>query len=73
MVYPRPRSVRVVDITLSLPQLLLALAFVAASGPSLVTVIVVLGLTRGERYTRVVRDEILARGDVIATPVCGPG
>jgi peptide/nickel transport system permease protein len=49
-----------VDVTLSFPQLLLALAFVAALGPSLVTIIVVLGLTGWERYTRVVRAEVLA-------------
>ena len=50
----------VVDITLSFPQILLALAFVAALGPSLVTIIVVLGLTGWERYTRVVRSEVMA-------------
>ena len=50
----------VVDVTLSFPQLLLALAFVAALGPSLSTIIVVLGLTGWERYTRVVRAEVLA-------------
>ena len=50
----------VVDVTLSFPQLLLALAFVAALGPSLVSIIVVLGLTGWERYTRVVRAEVLA-------------
>jgi ABC-type dipeptide/oligopeptide/nickel transport system permease subunit len=50
----------VVDVTLSFPQLLLALAFVAALGPSLVTIILVLGLTGWERYTRVVRAEVLA-------------
>src|SRR4030095_4547699 len=50
----------VVDVTLSFPQLLLALAFVAALGPSLTTIIVVLGLTGWERYTRVVRAEGLA-------------
>jgi ABC-type dipeptide/oligopeptide/nickel transport system permease subunit len=50
----------VVDITLSFPQILLALAFVAALGPSLVTIIVVLGLTGWERYTRVVRAEVMA-------------
>jgi peptide/nickel transport system permease protein len=49
----------VVDVTLSFPQILLALAFVAALGPSLVTVILVLGLTGWERYTRVVRAEVL--------------
>ena len=58
----RPDTVimTVVDVTLSFPQLLLALAFVAALGPSLTTVIVVLGLTGWERYTRVVRAEVLA-------------
>jgi ABC-type dipeptide/oligopeptide/nickel transport system permease subunit len=50
----------VVDITWSFPQLLLALAFVAALGPSLVTVILVLGFTGWERYARVVRAEVLA-------------
>lgn len=50
----------VVDVTLSFPQLLLALAFVAALGPSLWTIIVVLGLTGWERYARVVRAEVLA-------------
>jgi peptide/nickel transport system permease protein len=50
----------VVDVTWSFPQLLLALAFVAALGPSLATIILVLGLTGWERYTRVVRAEVLA-------------
>ena len=50
----------VVDVTLSFPQILLALAFVAALGPSLATVIVVLGMTGWERYTRVVRAEVMA-------------
>ena len=45
---------------MSFPQILLALAFVAALGPSLVTIIVVLGLTGWERYTRVVRAEVMA-------------
>ncbi len=50
----------IVDITWSFPQILLALAFVAALGPSLVTVTLVLGLTGWERYARVVRAEVLA-------------
>ena len=49
-----------VDIMLSFPALLLALAFAAALGPSLTTVILVLGLTGWERYARVVRAEVLA-------------
>ena len=50
----------VVDVTWSFPGLLLALAFVAALGPSLVTIVLALGLTGWERYTRVVRAEVLA-------------
>ena len=50
----------IVDIALSFPALLLALAFAAALGPSLTTVILVLGLTGWERYARVVRAEVLA-------------
>jgi len=53
----------IVDITWSFPQLLLALAFVAALGPSLVTIVLVLGLTGWERYARVVRAEVLALRD----------
>ncbi len=50
----------IVDVWLSFPQLLLALAFVAALGPSLLTIIVAIGLTGWERYSRVVRAEVLA-------------
>ena len=50
----------IVDITWSFPPLLLALAFVAALGPSLLTIILVLGFTGWERYARVVRAEVLA-------------
>ncbi|HKC97340.1 MAG TPA: ABC transporter permease [Methylomirabilota bacterium] len=50
----------VVDVWLSFPQILLALAFVAALGPSLITIIVVIGLTGWERYARVVRAEVMA-------------
>src|SRR4029450_1519459 len=41
-------------------ELVLALHFVHALGPSPTTIIVVLGLTGWERYTRVVRAEVLA-------------
>jgi ABC-type dipeptide/oligopeptide/nickel transport system permease subunit len=39
---------------------IMTVVFVAALGPSLVTIIVVLGLTGWERYARVVRAEVLA-------------
>jgi peptide/nickel transport system permease protein len=50
----------IVDVTLSFPSLLLALAFVAVLGPGLGNIILVLGLTGWERYARVVRAEVLA-------------
>ena len=50
----------VVDVTLSFPPLLLALAFVAVLGPGLGNIILVIGLTGWERYARVVRAEVLA-------------
>jgi peptide/nickel transport system permease protein len=55
-----PAIMTVVDVTLSFPPLLLALAFVAVLGPSLGSIILVLGLTGWERYARVVRAEVLA-------------
>ena len=50
----------IVDVNLSFPQILLALGFVAALGPSLMTIIIVIGLTGWERYVRVVRGEVMA-------------
>ncbi len=44
---------RLTDIVLSIPFLLLAIAVVAVLGPSLLNLILVLGLTRWIRYTRV--------------------
>jgi peptide/nickel transport system permease protein len=51
---------RFVDIVLSIPFLLLAIAVVAALGPSLVHTIVVLGFTRWPRYARVAHAQTLA-------------
>lgn len=44
---------RLTDIVLSIPFLLLAIAVVAVLGPSLLNLILVLGFTRWTRYTRV--------------------
>src|SRR5438105_4505119 len=44
----------------ALRGMLILLAFVAALGPSLVTIVLVLGFTGWERYARVVRAEVLA-------------
>ena len=51
---------RITDLQLAFPFLLLAVAIVAVVGPSLVTVIVVLGVTSWVQYVRVVRAETLA-------------
>jgi len=51
---------RVGDIQLALPFLVLALAIMAVVGPGLVNVIVVLGITGWIFYARVVRSEVLS-------------
>ena len=51
---------RLVDISLSIPIILLALVIVAATQPSIVNVIVVLVLLLWSRYARLVRGETLA-------------
>lgn len=51
---------RVVDVFLAFPPILLALALVAALGPSAGSVMVALGLVYWTAYARVVRSSILA-------------
>jgi peptide/nickel transport system permease protein len=51
---------RLVDIQLALPLMLLALLVVAALGPSLQNLIVVLALTSWVRYARIIRGQVLA-------------
>lgn len=51
---------RVADVQLALPFLVLALALVAAVGPSLPNLIAVLGITGWVLYARVVRSETLS-------------
>jgi peptide/nickel transport system permease protein len=51
---------RLVDISLSLPTILLALVLVASVGPSFSTVIIVLVVLLWARYARLVRAETLA-------------
>jgi peptide/nickel transport system permease protein len=51
---------RLVDISLSLPTILLALVLVAAVGPSFATVVTVLVILLWARYARLVRAETLA-------------
>lgn len=51
---------RVVDVFLSIPAVLLAIITVAVLGPSLVNVIMVLALTRWPRYARVAYSQTLS-------------
>lgn len=51
---------RLVDIFLSFPVLLLAIALVAALGPSTGSVMIALGLVYWTRYTRLVRSSVLS-------------
>ena len=51
---------RVVDMQLSIPLILLALIVIAATGPSLNNLITVLALTSWIRYARLVRGQVLA-------------
>lgn len=67
---------RIADIQLALPFMVLALALVAAVGPSLVNLIVVLGVTGWVVYARVVRAETLSlreREFVLAARAVGAG
>ncbi|MCM2474553.1 ABC transporter permease [Rhizobium sp. CG5] len=51
---------RIVDIQLALPLMLLALLVVAAIGPSTQNLVVVLALTSWLRYARIIRGQVLA-------------
>jgi peptide/nickel transport system permease protein len=50
---------RLVDIKISIPSLMLALILAAAMGPSFLTVIIVIALTLWTRYARLIRGEVL--------------
>jgi len=51
---------RLVDIQLAIPLMLLALIVVAALGPSIHNLVIVLALTSWVRYARIVRGSVLA-------------
>jgi peptide/nickel transport system permease protein len=51
---------RIADIQLSFPTILLALAIMAVLGPGLDKIIIVLGLTGWVQYGRIVRGQVLA-------------
>ena len=58
--WPDRLMMRLVDIQLAIPLMLLALMVVAALGPSLRNLIIVLALTSWVRYARIVRGSVLA-------------
>ncbi len=51
---------RLVDSFLAIPNILFALVFLSVFGPSVVTLIVVLGVTNWVNYARLVRGEVLS-------------
>lgn len=51
---------RIVDAFLAIPNILFALVFLAVFGPSVVTLIIVLGVTNWVSYARIVRGETLS-------------
>jgi peptide/nickel transport system permease protein len=51
---------RIVDILLAFPSILLLLSIIAAIGPSLTTVLIALGISSIPGYTRMVRGSVLA-------------
>jgi peptide/nickel transport system permease protein len=67
---------RLADVQLSLPMMLLALIIVAVLGPSLTNLVIVLALTSWTRYARIVRGEVLSlrgREFVLSAVAAGAG
>ncbi|MEP2640946.1 MULTISPECIES: ABC transporter permease [Roseobacteraceae] len=61
--WPETILMRLVDIFLSIPAILLAIITVAVLGPGFINVILVLALTRWPRYARVAYGQTLALAD----------
>jgi peptide/nickel transport system permease protein len=51
---------RITDMMLSLPYILIAIAIIGAIGPSLTNIIIVLGITQWVGYTRIIRFEAMS-------------
>jgi len=51
---------RLTDMMLSLPYILIAIAIIGAIGPSLTNIIIVLGITQWVGYTRIIRFEAMS-------------
>lgn len=69
-------AMRVADIQLAFPSILLALVVIAVLGPNVVNLVLVLGFTGWVSYARIVRSEVLAlraREFVVAAEAGGAG
>ncbi|MFQ6110941.1 MAG: ABC transporter permease [Nitrospinota bacterium] len=67
---------RLADVQLAFPYILLIISVIAVVGPGLWTIIVVLGITGWVRYARVIRGEVLSlreREFIQATHAAGSG
>lgn len=67
---------RLVDMQLAIPLVLFALLIVAALGPSLTNLVIVLALTSWTRYARIVRGQVLAlrqREFILSARAAGAG
>jgi peptide/nickel transport system permease protein len=67
---------RIVDALMAYPLLVLLITLAAVLGPSLVTVVVIIGLTTWAQYARVVRADVLSlreREFVLAAQAAGAG
>lgn len=51
---------RVVDIFLAIPYILLAMGVISALGPSLLNIVLVMGVTRWVQFARIVRADVLS-------------
>lgn len=51
---------RVVDVFLAIPYILLAMGVISALGPSLVNIVLVMGVTRWVQFARIVRADVLS-------------
>ena len=56
---------RVMDVLLSIPQTLLAIAIVAALGPSLMNLMIAVGISAVPTYARIVRGSVLSSRQLV--------
>ena len=61
---PEQALLRVVDMLLAFPGLILAIGLVAATGPSLVNIVLVIGITRAPSFARLIHGMVLSLRDL---------